>query len=321
MNFNLMEYRRPALLLSLVLVVLSLGLLLFRGLNLGIDFTGGNVIQVEFGNRPDVAEVREVVSAVVAKGAMIQNFGETGIIIRTNEDTEGSREQVVKVLQGKYADMKVIGFEKVGPVVGRELRNQAIVGISIALVAILIYITVRFQFRFAVVSVVPLVHDVIIALGFFSLTQMEIASSFIAALLTIVGYSLNNTIIILDRIRENWRDLPKAGIVELVNRSVNQTLYDTVVEFNRMNENAKQLRDGKHRTYYQIANFSINEVFVRTINTTLTTLFPVIALCVWGGPVLQAFSYAMLVGIIAGTYSSIFVATGALIEWWLRKPE
>ena len=239
---------------------------------------------MEFGNRPDVAEVREVVSAVVAKGAMIQNFGEAGIIIRTNEDTEGSREQVVKVLQEKYADMKVIGFEKVGPVVGRELRNQAVVGISIALVAILIYITVRFQFRFAVVSVVPLVHDVVIALGFFSLTQMEIASSFIAALLTIVGYSLNNTIIILDRIRENWRDLPKVGIVELVNRSVNQTLS-------------------------------------RTINTTLTTLFPVAALCVWGGPVLAAFSYAMLVGIVAGTYSSIFVATGSLIEWWLRKPE
>ena len=111
------------------------------------------VKNAEFGNRPDVAEVREVVSAVVAKGAMIQNFGEAGIIIRTNEDTEGSREQVVKVLQEKYADMKVIGFEKVGPIVGRELRNQAVVGISIALVAILIYITVRFQFRFAVVSI------------------------------------------------------------------------------------------------------------------------------------------------------------------------
>ncbi len=281
---NLMGHRKPALLLSIVLVVASLGLLLVRGLNLGIDFTGGNVIQVEFENRPDVAEVREVVSAVVAKGAMIQNFGEKGVIIRTNEDTEGSREQVVKVLQGKYADLKVIGFEKVGPVVGRELRNQAVVGIAIALVAILVYITVRFQFRFAVVSVVPLVHDVVVALGFFSLTQMEISSSFIAALLTIVGYSLNNTIIILDRIRENWRDLPKSGIVELVNRSVNQTLS-------------------------------------RTVNTTLTTLFPVIALCVWGGPVLAAFSYAMLVGIIAGTYSSIFVATGALIEWWLWKPE
>ena len=284
MNFNLMGYRRPALLLSLVLVVLSLGLLLFRGLNLGIDFTGGNVIQVEFDQRPDVADVREAVSTVVAKGAMIQNFGEKGVIIRTNEDTEASREQVVRVLREKHADMRVIGFEKVGPVVGKELRNQAIVGIAIALIAILIYITVRFRFRFAVVSVVPLVHDVVVALGFFSLTQMEISSSFIAALLTIVGYSLNNTIIILDRIRENWRDLPRSGIVELVNDSVNQTLS-------------------------------------RTVNTTLTTLFPVIALCVWGGPVLAAFSYAMLVGVLAGTYSSIFVASGALVEWWLKKPE
>ncbi|NLL36898.1 MAG: protein translocase subunit SecF [Fretibacterium sp.] len=284
-NINFMgNPRRPALAFSLILVVLSISLLLFRGLNLGIDFTGGNVIQVEFENRPDTVTVRDVVSAVVAKGAMIQDFGEKGIIIRTNEDTEESRKAVVQVLQERFQDMKVAGFEKVGPVVGKELRNQTLIGIIIALIGILIYITVRFQFRFAVVSVVPLIHDVIVAMGFFSLTQMEIGSSFIAALLTIVGYSLNNTIIILDRLRENWRDLPQYGILELVNRSINQTLS-------------------------------------RTINTTLTTLFPVIALCVWGGPVLEAFSYAMLIGIIAGTYSSIFVATGAVVEWWLAKPE
>ncbi len=257
-------------------------MLLIRGLNLGIDFTGGNVIQAEFTERPDVAEVRGVISAIVAKGAMIQNFGEKGIIIRTNEDTEKSREDVVKALSAKYADMKVTGFEKVGPVVGGELRRQAVIGVTIALIAILIYITVRFQFRFAVVSVIPLVHDVLIALGFFSITQMEIGSSFIAAILTIVGYSLNNTIIILDRVRENWGSLSREGIVNLVNRSLNQTL-------------------------------------ARTINTTLTTLFPVIALCVWGGPVLTAFSYAMLVGMIAGTWSSMFVATGLLCEWQLKK--
>ena len=285
-NFNFMGFRRPALLISSLLVLASLGFLFTRGLNLGIDFTGGNVIQVEFGteDRPDVAKVREVVAGVVAQEAMIQNFGEKGIIIRTNEDTEESREQVVSVLQKSFPDMTVTGFEKVGPVVGGELRRQAFIGVSIALVAILIYITLRFQFRFAVVSVIPLVHDVIVALGFFSVTQMEISSSFIAAILTIVGYSLNNTIIILDRVRENWRDLGRDGIVTLVNRSVNQTL-------------------------------------ARTINTTLTTLLPVIALCVWGGPVLQSFRYAMLVGIIAGTWSSMFVATGFLIEWWLARPE
>ena len=282
MRIDFMKYRKFALIVSLILVAASLVLLLTKGLNLGIDFTGGNVIQTEFDNRPDIAEVRDVISAIVAKGAMIQNFGEKGIIIRTNEDTEQSREAVVKALSEKYSDMKVTGFEKVGPVVGGELRRQAVIGVTIALIAILIYITLRFQFRFAVVSVVPLVHDVIIALGFFSLTQMEIGSSFIAAILTIVGYSLNNTIIILDRVRENWGTLSREGILNLVNKSLNQTL-------------------------------------ARTINTTLTTLFPVIALCVWGGPVLMAFSYAMLVGMIAGTWSSMMVATGLLCEWQLRK--
>lgn len=281
-HIDFMKHRKFALTLSLVLVIASLALLLTKGLNLGIDFTGGNVIQTEFDTRPDIAEVRGVISSIVAKGAMIQNFGEKGIIIRTNEDTEQSREAVVKALTAKYPGMKVTGFEKVGPVVGGELRRQAIIGVTIALIAILVYITLRFQFRFAVVSVVPLVHDVIIALGFFSLTQMEIGSSFIAAILTIVGYSLNNTIIILDRVRENWGTLSREGIMNLVNKSLNQTL-------------------------------------ARTINTTLTTLFPVIALCVWGGPVLMAFSYAMLVGMIAGTWSSMMVATGLLCEWQGRK--
>ena len=282
LNINFMSHRKLALAVSFILVAVSIFLLMTRGLNLGIDFTGGNVIQVEFENRPDIVEVRNVISGVVAREAMIQNFGEKGIIIRTNEDTEESRESVVKALQGKYQDVKVTGFEKVGPVVGGELRRQAVIGVTIALFAILVYITLRFQFRFAVVSVVPLVHDVIVALGFFSITQMEISSSFIAAILTIVGYSLNNTIIILDRVRENWGTLSKEGIVNLVNKSLNQTL-------------------------------------ARTFNTTLTTLFPVIALCVWGGPVLMAFSYAMLVGIIAGTWSSMFVATGLLCEWQKKK--
>lgn len=281
-HIDFMKHRKFALTLSLVLVLASIVLLFTRGLNLGIDFTGGNVIQTEFDTRPDIAEVRGVISSIVAKGAMIQNFGEKGIIIRTNEDTEQSRENVIKAMTAKYPGMKVTGFEKVGPVVGGELRRQAIIGVTIALAAILIYITLRFQFRFAVVSVVPLVHDVIIALGFFSITQMEIGSSFIAAILTIVGYSLNNTIIILDRVRENWGTLSREGIVNLVNKSLNQTL-------------------------------------ARTINTTLTTLFPVIALCVWGGPVLMAFSYAMLVGMIAGTWSSMMIATGLLCEWQGKK--
>jgi preprotein translocase subunit SecF len=283
-NFNFMKWRNPAMLLSLALLLASLGLVTFRGLNLGIDFTGGNVVQVEFDVRPDVGAVRETIASVVAREAMIQDFGEKGILIRTNEDTEESRKQVVEVLNARFPGMSVAGFEKVGPVVGQELRQQATIGLTAALFAILIYITMRFQFRFAVVSVIPLIHDAALALGFFSLSRMEISSSFIAAILTIVGYSLNNTIIILDRIRENWKNLGKQGIVDLVNISINQTLS-------------------------------------RTLNTTLTTLFPIIALCVWGGPVLATFSYAMLVGVVVGTYSSIFIATGLIVEWWLRRPE
>jgi len=252
-------------------------------LNLGIDFTGGNVVQIEFNARPDVGEVREVVSAVVARGAMIQDFGERGIIIRTSEETDESRQQLINVLRDRYPDIYLLGFEQVGPTVGQELRVQALWALVAALGGILLYITVRFQFRFAVVSVGPLVHDALLTLGFFSLVQMEISASFIAAILTIVGYSLNNEIIILDRIRENWKDLDKAGIVDLVNTSINQTLS-------------------------------------RTVNTTLTMIFPIIALCVWGGPVLATFSYAMLVGIIVGTYSSIMLTTGFVVEWWLRSP-
>jgi preprotein translocase subunit SecF len=283
-NFNFMKWRSHAIILSLALCIVSVGLVMFRGLNLGIDFTGGNVVQVEFENRPNVGEVRDVVSAVVAKGAMIQDFGDKGTIIRTNEDTDESRQQLINVLKERYPDLKVLGYEQVGPVIGQELRYQSAWGLAAALAGILIYITARFKFRFAVVSVVPLMHDALLTLAFFSITWMEISSSFIAAILTIVGYSLNNEIIILDRLRENWKDLGKVGITELVNMSINQTLS-------------------------------------RTVNTTVTTLFPIIALCIWGGPVIATFSYAMLVGVLIGTYSSIMITTGLVVEWWLRRPE
>ena len=227
-NFNFMKWRIHAMYFSLALCLLSMGLAMFRGLNFSIDFTGGNVVQVEFENRPDVSEVRDVVSAAVAKEAMIQDYGDKGVIIRTNEDTDESRRQLLEALRRRYPDMVERSSEQVGPTVGRELRTQAIWCLVVALAGILIYITARFQFRFAVASVVPLVHDAVLTLGFISLTWMEVSTSFIAAILTIVGYSLNNEIIILDRIRENWKDLEKDGITELVNTAVNQTLTRTI---------------------------------------------------------------------------------------------
>jgi preprotein translocase subunit SecF len=284
LSFNFMKHSRTALLLSLVCVAASIGLVLFKGLNLGIDFTGGNVVQVEFASPVSVEEVRPVLADIGQGGSVIQAYSDRGIIIRISANEEEARKQTVEALRAKYAQLQVIRLEKVGPVVGAELRQEAMIALILALGGILIYITVRFQFRFAVVSVLALIHDAALTLGLFSLTDMEISSSFIAAILTIVGYSLNNTIVILDRVRENWKDLRRLGIVELLNESINQTLS-------------------------------------RTINTALTTLLPMVALFLWGGEVLRGFSLALLAGIIVGTYSSIMVSSGLLSEWWARSPQ
>ncbi|MCL2146533.1 MAG: protein translocase subunit SecF, partial [Synergistaceae bacterium] len=246
-NFDFMKHRKLFIMIGAIVVVGSLLIFMANGLSLSIDFTGGNVVQVQLNKESDISvgEVREVVGEVLQSNAMIQEFGESAFIIRTQDVEEDARARLIDALKAKYADMQVIGFEKVGPVVGAELRHDAFIGMIVALIAILIYITVRFQFRFAVVSVLALIHDTVAVIGAFSITGMEVNATFIAAVLTIVGYSLNNTIIIIDRIRENWKDLRSKKIVKLVNESINQTLS-------------------------------------RTINTTLTTILPVIALYIWG---------------------------------------
>lgn len=283
-TINFMQHRKAALLLSLMCIAASLGLIFFKGLNLGIDFTGGNVVQVEFPQPTAIEDIRQVLNSVGQGGSVIQSYSERGVIIRISANEEEARRQAVEALRAKFSGMQVIRLEKVGPVVGAELRQEAFIALILALAGILAYITFRFQFRFAVVSVAALLHDAIITLGIFSLTGMEISSSFIAAILTIVGYSLNDTIVVLDRIRENWKNLRSAGIVDLLNSSINQTLS-------------------------------------RTINTSVTTLLPVVALYVWGGEVLRSFSFALLVGILVGTYSSIYVASGLLAEWWGKAPQ
>ncbi len=270
--------------LSLLCIAASLGLIFVKGLNLGIDFTGGNVVQVEFTQPTAIEDIRQVLTSVGQGGSVIQSYSDRGVIIRISANEEEARRQTVESLRSKFPGMQVIRLEKVGPVVGEELRQEAFIALILALAGILAYITVRFQFRFAVVSVAALLHDAVITLGIFSLTGMEISSSFIAAILTIVGYSLNDTIVVLDRVRENWKNLRGTGIVDLLNSSINQTLS-------------------------------------RTINTSVTTLLPVVALYLWGGEVLRSFSFALLVGILVGTYSSIYVASGLLAEWWSKVPQ
>lgn len=283
-NINFMKYRRLALLGSALLVLLSLVLLITRGLNFGIDFTGGMLLQLEFDSPVSVAEVRGSLDKIGFGGSVIQAYSEKGVLIRLKTDQESDQKKIVTSLRESLGkNVKVLRTEVVGPVAGSQLRRSAILATSLALLAMLAYITFRFQFRFAVGGVVALVHDVIITLGIFSITYHEVSMPFIAGMLTLVGYSINDTIVVFDRVRENFKNLKQWGVVDLFNNSINQVLS-------------------------------------RTINTSLTTLFPVITLFLWGGEVISDFSMALLVGIIVGTYSSIYIAGAMVVEWYLRSP-
>ncbi len=284
-----MRYRKIFLGTAAAFVLASLALVTLRGFNLGIDFTGGNMLQLEFPEKVEVGQVREAMSKVGYGSAVIQSYSDTGVIIRLQGSSDLTpnelRDKIISAVDALHSgDVKLVNFEMVGPTVGSELRNQAVLASAIALLGILLYITVRFRFRFAIVSVVALMHDTLLTLGLFSLLHMEIGMTFIAAILTTIGYSLNNTIIILDRVREKWSSLPRLGITGVLDLAINNTLG-------------------------------------RTINTSLTTFFPVLAFYIWGGPTLSGFSLAIMTGIVVGGFSSVCVTTSILCLWQERSPE
>ena len=284
-----MRFHKIFLSVAGLLVASSLALVAVRGFNLGIDFTGGNMLQLEFPEKVEVAEVRSAMAKVGYGSAVIQSYSDTGVMIRLQGSSELTpnelRDKIIEAVDALHSgSVKLVNFEMVGPTVGSELRNQAVLASSIALLGILIYITLRFRFRFALVSVIALIHDTVLTLGLFSLLQQELGMTFIAAILTTIGYSLNNTIVILDRVRENWNKLPKIGMEALLDNSINQTLG-------------------------------------RTINTSVTTFMPVLAFYIWGGPVLAGFSLAIMCGIIVGGMSSVCVTTSILYAWQLARPE
>ena len=287
LNLPFMKYRKIFIGISVVCIIISFGLLLTKGLNFGVDFTGGLVLQVEFEKDTDVADVRAALSTINEGGATIQAFDSKDIMLRFQAQDDNVRKKVLEVLKSQIGPYKVLRIDKIGPVVGSELRMQAIISLLLALAGILIYMAFRFRFRFGVAAVLALMHDVILMLGVYSLTGKEISVTFIAAILTVAGYSLNDSIVVLDRIRENWSQLKgkdAGGIAVLVNTSVNQTLS-------------------------------------RTINTSLTTLLPVISMYIFGGEVISNFAFAFLVGILVGTYRSIYVASSVLVEWYMHSPK
>ncbi len=282
-HINFLGHRRAAFILSIALIVIGLvSLVVQGGPKLGIDFQGGILLQVQFEKPITTESIREALSGMGLGDAEIQQFGNgREAIIRTlgegGEDLTGA---MVSALNEAHPDnpVEVRRQELVGPKVGSELRRKASLAILYSLIGILLYISFRFEFKFAVGAVAALVHDVLITLGMFSLTGRELSLPVIAAFLTVVGYSLNDTIVIYDRIREDRRKLYGKSFVEIVNTSLNESLS-------------------------------------RTLVTSLTTLLVVLCLFFFGGEVIKDFAFALMVGVIVGTYSSIYVASPLVVEW------
>ncbi|WP_297808949.1 protein translocase subunit SecF [uncultured Methylophaga sp.] len=289
-HINFMSKRLLAAAFSIILVLASLGSLAVQGLSFGIDFTGGTMIELGYQEQADLNKLRQDLAEGGYPDATVQNFGSIhDVLIRlpvieTQNMAELSND-VVSMLQSKHeTEIDVRRVEFVGPQVGDELTEQGGLAMLYALIGILIYVSLRFEYRFAIGSVVALIHDVVITLGFFSLTRIEFDLTVLAAILAIIGYSLNDTIVVFDRIRETFLKVRKGTSQEIVNRALNDTLS-------------------------------------RTLMTSLTTLLVVLALFMFGGEVIHAFSIALLFGIIIGTYSSIYIASNTILAMGVSKED
>jgi len=286
-HINFLSKMATFLTISIMLVILSIGTIFFKGLNFGIDFNGGTIIEVQkiIGNA-DVSEMRERLSSLDIGNTQLQEFGkETDLLIRVeqNSDQEGSQQAIIKkITETIQSDYEIRRIEVVGPKVSGELIQKGITAVIASIVCVLIYIWFRFEWQFGVGSIVALIHDIVITIGVFSLFQLEFNLSIIAALLTIVGYSLNDTVVIYDRIREELRKYKKMPILELINQALNQTLS-------------------------------------RTLMTSITTLIALLSLYLFGGEVIRGFTFAMIWGVLIGTYSSIFIASPVLIKLKVKR--
>lgn len=282
-----MGMRKSAFLLSGILIALSLASLAIRGLNFGIDFTGGTLIEVGYPELAELDTVRGLLDSSDFDNAVVQHFGTTqDVLIRlVPEEGMNSAEissRVLQVLQAGGQEVQMRRIEFVGPQVGDELKEDGGLAMLYALIGILIYVTLRFESRFALGAVAALVHDVTITLGVFSITQMGFDLTVLAALLAVIGYSLNDTIVVFDRVRENFRKLRKDIAVDVVNISLNQTLN-------------------------------------RTIMTSFTTLLVLSALYAFGGEIIHGFATALIIGVLIGTYSSIYVASPITLALGISK--
>ncbi len=271
--------------ISLSVIVIGLLFLLINGLNLGIDFNGGTLMEFSFDENVTASEVRGVLERIeIAADSKIQqaeSAGEHGVIIRAKTLESEEIVAVDNAIKQEFESAEMLRTEMVGPTIGRELRINALLAMIAASIAIVAYISFRFEFRFAAVSIITLMHDVLITIGIFAILGREINTPFVAAILTIIGYSINDTIVIFDRIRENMKLMHKVPFIKQANTAVVDTLP-------------------------------------RSINTSITTLITILAIYFFGGASIQTFMLALFIGMFAGTYSSIFVASPLLVTWQER---
>lgn len=284
-HFDFMGKRKVAMAISCFFIVVSLASIVFHGgLKFGIDFSGGTLVQLQFKSPPNLQEIRDGLKEIGLADSTIQEFGSKNDILIRVERAEGKMEEMgtrIKTALGKTMnedDITIDRVEMVGPKVGKDLREKALLSILYAILGIVIYVSWRFEFYYALAAIIALIHDVTITVGAFSLFDKEFTLVVVAAFLTIIGYSLNDTIVVFDRIRENTRRNRKERWIETVNTSINQTLS-------------------------------------RTLLTSGTTLLVVVALFVLGGEIIHDFAFALMVGVFAGTYSSIFIASVFLVLW------
>jgi len=273
-TYKIMEKKWLWMGISLAIIAVGLVSLVMNGLNWGIDFAGGNIIQYDLKTEYNLADARSLMDSFNFEDYEVRKAGDNQqqLIIRTPVLTQEQQESINKSIMEKWNNAQLIRIEKVDAVIGKELQRQAVLGLVVATVAMLIYITFRFEFHSAVAAVLALIHDVLIIISLYAVFRIPVNTTFIAIILTIVGYSINDTIVIFDRIRENIKLMRKTS-------------------------------------FNEIANFSITQSLNRSINTSLTTLLSIIALYIFGGETIKDFMLTLIIGILAGTYSSIFIAS------------
>ena len=280
-TFNFMAKRKIALLFSALLIIASISSLAIKGLNFGLDFTGGTLIEVGYQQSADLNKIRNRLTTAGFGDAVVQNFGSSKEVLvrlapREHTTSQSLGDKILAALKEDDADVTMRRQEFVGPQVGDELRDDGGLAMIIALGFILVYVMARFEYRFALGSIAALIHDVVITMGIFSFFQFDFDLTVLAAVLAVIGYSLNDTIVVFDRIRENFRIMRKQDPTNIINTSLNQTLS-------------------------------------RTMMTSITTLIVVLAMFFLGGELIHGFAIALIIGILVGTYSSIYVASSMVI--------